>query len=200
LEQKKCPTKCKFISLDTPDENGFSYYLLHIGHHQHQYCIQNKPFNNEKEQLQKRVRSAPETLPRKLVVGQSLDTSHQLSSVRNISEVFANSDRVAYYRRKIIDDENIITKTSRRYGDNFVIDLLQFQSDHPNFIRKTDFTSKGVIILQTDWMQQQAFTKDNFSGVVTDSTYKYFANAFLLSRYVLNLLNIIFNHFNLDFM
>ncbi|CAH1765129.1 13543_t:CDS:2, partial [Entrophospora sp. SA101] len=80
LEWKKCSAECKFISLDMPDENGYSYYLLHIGHHKHQHCIQNKPFNNEKEQLQKCVRSAPETLPRKLVVGQSLDASDELYS------------------------------------------------------------------------------------------------------------------------
>ncbi|CAJ0860394.1 5489_t:CDS:2, partial [Entrophospora sp. SA101] len=63
LEWKKCSAKCKFISLNMPDENGYFYYLLHIGHHEFQHCIQNKPFNNEKEQLQKCVHPAPETLP-----------------------------------------------------------------------------------------------------------------------------------------
>jgi hypothetical protein len=103
---------------------------------------------------------------------------------RNISGSFTNSDRVGYYRRAMIDEENIITKTARRHGDNFVLDILQFQLDHPNFIRKIDFTNKGIVILQSDWMQRQGFSTNNYSGIVTDSTYKYFLNAFLLSRYI----------------
>jgi len=155
---------------------------LHYGHHVHEKCLQNKPFNQEKDQLKERVSAAPETLPKNLQVGQSLDINNPLASVRKISDAFSNTDRIAYYRRQIINEENIITKTARRQGDNFVLDILQFQHDHPNFIRKIDFTEKGVIMLQTDWMRQQYFSIDNFSGIVTDSTYKYFSNAFLLSR------------------
>jgi hypothetical protein len=116
------------------------------------------------------------------LVGQSLDENHPLASICNISESFTNSDCVGYYRRAIIDEENIITKTACQHGDNFVLDMLQFQLDHPNFIRKIDFTNKGIVILQLDWMQQQGFSTNNHSGIVTDSTYKYFSNAFLLSR------------------
>jgi len=173
--------------LDQPDETGFRFYLLHKGHHEHQKPIQNKPFNNEKDIFKKRVSTAPDVLPKKLQVGQSLDKSNLLTSVRNISQAFSNTDRIAYYRCKIIEEENIITKTARRYSDNFVLEILQFQVDHPNFIRRTDFANKGIIILQSDWMEQQAFSTSNFSGIVTDSTYKYFSNAFLLSRYVMNL-------------
>jgi len=116
-----------------------------------------------------------------------LDKSNPLTSVRNISKAFSNTDRIAYYCRKIIEEENLITKTAHRYSDNFVLDILQFQVDHPSFIRRVDFANKGVIILQSDWMEQQAFSMSNFSGIVTDSTYKYFSNAFLLSRYVMSL-------------
>ncbi|CAJ0900866.1 16742_t:CDS:2 [Entrophospora sp. SA101] len=77
------------------------------------------------DQLRERIRNAPETLPKKLLVGQSLDENHPLSSVRNISESFTNSDRVGYYRRAIIDEENIITKTAHQHGDNFFLDILQ---------------------------------------------------------------------------
>jgi len=184
LQWKHCTVNCKFITLNEPDENGFSYYLLHLGHHIHQRCLQNKPFNQEKDELKERVSAAPETLPKKMQVGQSLDNNNPLASVRKISKAFSNTDRIAYYRRQIINEENIITKTARRHGDNFVLDIFQFQQDHPNFIRKVDFTNKGIIVLQTDWMQQQGFSINNFSGIITDSTYKYFSNAFLLSRYV----------------
>ena len=180
-----CSVNCKFIKLDQPDENGFCFYLLHKGHHEHQKPIQNKPFNYEKDIFKKRVSMAPDTLPKKLQVGQSLDKDSLLSSVRNISGAFSNTDRIAYYRRKIIDEENLITKTAHCHSDNFVLDILQFQVEHPNFIRIADFANKGVIILQSNWMEQQAFSSNNFSGIVTDSTYKYFSNAFLLSRYKL---------------
>lgn len=186
LEWIQCTVNCKFIKLDQPDENGFCFYLLHKGHHEHQKSIQNKPFNYEKDMLKKRVSTAPDTLPKKLQVGQSLEKDNPLSSVRNISNAFSNTDRIAYYRRKMIEEENLITKTAHRYGDNFVLDILQFQVDHPNFIRRADFTNKGIIILQSNWMEQQAFSSSNFSGIVTDSTYKYFSNAFLLSRYIIN--------------
>ncbi|CAH1771242.1 2695_t:CDS:2, partial [Entrophospora sp. SA101] len=104
--------------------------------------IQCIPFNQEKDQLKKRVSAAPETLPKKMQVGQSLDNNNPLASVRKISEAFSNTDRIAYYSRQIINEENIITKTARRHGDNFILDILQFQQDHPNFIRKTDFANK----------------------------------------------------------
>jgi hypothetical protein len=180
-----CSVNCKFIKLDQPDENDFCYYLLHKGHHEHQKPIQNKPFNFEKDMFKKRVSTAPDVLPKKLQVGQSLDKDNPLSSVRNISKAFSNTDRIAYYRRKVIEEENLITKTAHRHGDNFVLDILKFQIDHPDFIRRADFASKGVIILQSNWMEQQVFSTSNFSGIVTDSTYKYFSNAFLLSRYKL---------------
>lgn len=171
--------------MDQPDENGFRFYLLHKGHHEHQKPIQNKPFNYEKDMLKKRVSTAPDVLPKKLQVGQSLNKNDPLASVRNISEAFSNTDRIAYYRRKIIEEENLVTKTARQHGDNFVLDILQFQSDHPNFIKEADFLNKGIIILQSKWMENQLLSKDNFSGILTDTTYKYFENAFLLSRYLL---------------
>ena len=184
LKWIKCTASCKFIQLEQLDDDEYCYYILHSGHHHHKKCIQTKPFNNEKDQLRERIHNAPEMLPKKLLVGQSLDENHPLASVRNISGSFTNSDRVGYYRRAMIDEENIITKMARWHGDNFVLDILQFQLDHPNFIRKIDFTNKGIVILQSDWMQRQGFSTNNYSGIVTDSTYKYFLNAFLLSRYI----------------
>jgi hypothetical protein len=160
---------------------------LHKGHHEHEKPIQNKPFNNEKDIFKKRVSTAPDILPKKLQVGQSLDENNLLSSVRNISKAFSNVDRIAYYRRKVIEEENIITKTARRSSDNFILDILQFQTDHPNFIREADFLNKGIIILQSEWMESQLLLENNFTGFLTDSTYKYFENAFLLSRYVINI-------------
>jgi hypothetical protein len=168
--------------LDKPGEDGFCFFMLHYKHHEHGRCLQTKPFNAEKEKFKERILASPDTLPKKLQVGQSLDSSNPLASVRSISDAYSNSDRIAYYRRKIIDQENIITKTSRRSGDNFVIDFFQFQQDHPNFVQKVDIQNKGIICLQSDWMQNQAFSEQNFLGILTDSTYKYFANAFLLSR------------------
>ena len=158
LKWIKCAASCKFIQLEQLDNSGYCYYILHSGHHHHKQCIQTKPFNNEKDQLRKRIQNAPETLPKKLVVGQSLDEHNSLASVRNISEAFTNSDRVRYYHRTIIEEGNIITKTAHRHEDNFVLDILQFQIDHPDFIRKVDFINKGIIILQSDWMQEQGFS------------------------------------------
>ncbi|CAJ0840569.1 17102_t:CDS:1 [Entrophospora sp. SA101] len=163
---------CKFIKSDQPDENGFYFYLLHKGHHEHQKPIQNKPFNNEIDMFKKSASAAPDTLPQKLHVGQSLEKNNPFSLVRNISDAFSNTDQIAYYLCKVIEEENLITKTAHRYGDNFVLGILQFQLDHPNFIRRADFANKGIIILQSDWMEQQTFSSSNFSGIVTDSTFQ----------------------------
>jgi hypothetical protein len=184
LKWIECTANCKFVELDKPDENGYIFFFLHTGHHKHKRPIQKKPFNTQNERFSERIHTAPDTLPKKLQVGQSLDNNHPLASVRNISDVFANSDRIGYYRRKIIEKENLITKTSRHSGDNFIMDFLNFQKIHTNFVRKADFENKGIIILQTEWMGTQAFSENNFSGILTDSTYKYFKNAFLLTRYV----------------
>ncbi|CAH1768084.1 9562_t:CDS:2, partial [Entrophospora sp. SA101] len=191
LEWIKCSASCKFISLDNPDKSGFRYFLLHYMHHQHGRCLQTKPFNIEKEKFKERILSTPDTLPKKLQVGQSFKNNSPLGSVKNISDAYSNNDRVAYYRRSIIDQEKIITKISRKNSDNFVIDFLRFQEEHPNFVQKADFQNKGIICLQSDWMQNQAFSENNFSGILTDSTYKYFANAFLLSRWIPILISVI---------
>ena len=60
LEHIMCTVNCKFIKLDQPDKNGFCFYLLHKGHHEHQKPIQNKPFNNEKDMFKKRISTAPD--------------------------------------------------------------------------------------------------------------------------------------------
>ncbi|CAH1771245.1 9408_t:CDS:1, partial [Entrophospora sp. SA101] len=125
-----------------PDENGFTYYLLHYGHHTHQKCLQNKPFNQEKDQLKKRISAAPETFPKKMQMGQSLDNNNPLASIRKISEAFSNTDRIAYYCLQIINEENIITKTACRHGDNFILDILQFQQDHPNLLERLILPTK----------------------------------------------------------
>jgi hypothetical protein len=67
------------------------------------------------------------------------------------------------------------------------MDFLDFQKVHTNFVRKADLVNKGIIVLQSKWMEAQAFSENNFSGILTDSTYKYFKNAFLLTRYVIGL-------------
>ncbi|CAJ0838508.1 8042_t:CDS:2 [Entrophospora sp. SA101] len=127
---------------EKPDENGFTYYLLHYGHHTHQKCLQNKPFNQEKDQLKKRISAAPETFPKKMQMGQSLDNNNPLASIRKISEAFSNTDRIAYYCLQIINEENIITKTACRHGDNFILDILQFQQDHPNLLERLILPTK----------------------------------------------------------
>ncbi|CAJ0843365.1 5708_t:CDS:2 [Entrophospora sp. SA101] len=151
----ECSVTCKFITLDEPDESGYRFLYLHQGHHHHQKTLLKKPFNHQQDKLKKRVQTAPDVLPQKLLVGQSLDVNHPLTSVRNISEAFANNDCIAYYRRKIIDEENIITKTSRKSGDNFLTDIYQFQQEHPEFIRNIDLMKKGIITLQSEWMKNQ---------------------------------------------
>ncbi|CAH1770680.1 11656_t:CDS:2, partial [Entrophospora sp. SA101] len=175
----ECSVTCKFITLDEPDESGYRFLYLHQGHHHHQKTLLKKPFNHQQDKLKKRVQTAPDVLPQKLLVGQSLDVNHPLTSVRNISEAFANNDRIAYYRRKIIDEENIITKTSRKSGDNFLTDIYQFQQEHPEFIRNIDLMKKGIITLQSEWMKNQNLST---SAILNDSTYKYFTNAFLVTR------------------
>ncbi|CAJ0632045.1 4275_t:CDS:2 [Entrophospora sp. SA101] len=174
----ECSVTCKFITLDEPDESGYRFLYLHQGHHHHQKTLLKKPFNHQQDKLKKRVQTAPDVLPQKLLVGQSLDVNHPLTSVRNISEAFANNDRIAYYRRKIIDEENIITKTSRKSGDNFLTDIYQFQQEHPEFIRNIDLMKKGIITLQSEWMKNQNLST---SAILNDSTYKYFTNAFLVT-------------------
>ncbi|CAH1758431.1 10212_t:CDS:2 [Entrophospora sp. SA101] len=46
---------------------------------------------------------------------QYLDKYNPFAFVRKLSETFSNADMVAYYRRKIINDEDIIVKTACRH-------------------------------------------------------------------------------------
>jgi hypothetical protein len=138
------------------------------------------------EKFQERVQSAPDTRPLKLKVGQSLEEGHPLQPVRQISDALNNIDRIAYYRRKIICDSHITTKLARQHCDDFIIGIRNFQDDHPDFIQRVDFAKKEVIIMQTKWMRIQLgdLTRDscrNNLGTLTDTTYKYFRNGFLMT-------------------
>lgn len=164
---------------------------MFLGHHNHPQPPIKKPFPVDKELFAKRIKAAPDTRPLKLKVGQSLQPGHVLGPVRNISEAFNNLDRITYYRRAILQGSGIVTESTRKHSDDSFIFFSMFQRDHPNFVQHTNFTSKIVIILQTDWMKAQLREliredRDGNLGTLTDTTYSYFKSGFLLSSSLYN--------------
>jgi hypothetical protein len=166
-------------------------HTIALGHHTHPQPPVRKPSPVEKELFANRIKAAPDTRPLKLKVGQSLQPGHDLGPVKNISEAFNNLSRIAYYRKTILQDSGIVTKSAREHSDDSFIFFSMFQRDHPNFVQHTNFTGKIVIILQTDWMKAQLreLTRENGDGdlgTLTDTTYSYFKSGFLLSSSLYN--------------
>ena len=109
-----------------------------------------------------------------------------LEPVRNISEAFTNLSRIAYYRRKIISESNIISKIAHHHADDFIKDLTIFQEAHPDFIQRICLIKKVVITVQSKWMKAQLkeLTREsskNNLGILSDTTYKFFHQGFLLT-------------------
>lgn len=157
-----------------------------LGHHLHAQPPIHKPSPSEFTLFAKKIETAPDILPLKLKVGQSLNPSSTSAPIRNISAAFNNLDRIGYYRNKVLQSSEIVTRTSRQHSDDFLTQFTQFQSDHHDFIQYTNFVRGAVIILQTPWMKRQLLelTREDGSkrlGTLTDTTYKFFKAGFLLT-------------------
>jgi hypothetical protein len=132
------------------------------------------------------IRSAPERKPLRLVVGHSNDPEDPKGPVRNIHPAFVNRDRVAYLRREELKHMGY----SASDGDSWQgLVTLQEQFGQPFIVSSSVEMSESHISIQTKFMRDlllEESRKENL-GVVTDATYSFFKNGFLIASSVYSL-------------
>jgi hypothetical protein len=123
--------------------------------------------------------TSPHDGPKKLLVGTATDPSAPSSSIRHVHAGLQNLDRIAYFRRRILKDNNLTPTTN---ADSGFKEFLEFQAAHPNFVVKADWQLSRVCISMTLKEITESVIEVSHGGCfLTDATYDFAKELYLIS-------------------
>lgn len=184
-----CFSSLKWIHCDAALK--FEYNLAHdkivIKHqsiHNHDCPPVSKPDFESKKKFSKIVKLNPAQKPLQLVVG-TLNPLEKNQSVSHLHEAFLNRDRTAYYRRVVLEEMGYSFN-----GNDFFSSLKTFQSrfsDSLNFFSGLQLNKVYLSCctnFQLSRLSDTSFFGRTIGGIITDATYNFFKNGYLLSSSV----------------
>lgn len=166
LRHVECKAKCTIIKY-----GDNSRLFEHIGFHRHRPPPNLHLTPTQRTEFNEIVQSNPTRTPVQLITGTSLDGPGR--PVTSLDPSLNNVDRVAYYRRGVMNGGD----QPRRGGDKFVDAITSFMEKHPGFIVFLRFAPSALIILQTEFMASlmaKEARSDARNGFVTDSHFSFF--------------------------
>ncbi|EGG08301.1 uncharacterized protein MELLADRAFT_85035 [Melampsora larici-populina 98AG31] len=135
----------------------------------------------------KRVVENPDVGPLRHKVGRAPAGKKEIVTASNIHAGFGNLHRTGYYRRKLLGEAGVIPKKSvPGAADNFIMDMYHWSERGLNVVSCSMKRVNMHMTFQTDWMHQQLMARDEDNrvyggGLLSDVTYKFFKNGYLLS-------------------
>ncbi|EGG02975.1 uncharacterized protein MELLADRAFT_90616 [Melampsora larici-populina 98AG31] len=167
----QCPTtSCR---IDIEKASGWAV-LRHLGTHNHVWPTSKKADPLAMRTLTIELVKNPKVGPLVLKVGQAGAGQTVTPPVTDIHPAFSNGGRLGYLRRKVLVEKGLMPeKESKGGGDRLIMDLMHWGSDvHINF--------------QSEWMAEQLVQRDQFGkvysgGLLSDVTYRFFKNGYLLT-------------------
>ncbi|EGG10997.1 uncharacterized protein MELLADRAFT_92421 [Melampsora larici-populina 98AG31] len=157
--------------------------IRHSGVHLHQWPRRRIPDKLAQVKFAKKVVENPDVGPLRLKVGRAPAGKKGIVTASAIHPAFGHIHHVGYYRRKILSDAGLIPeKNVPGAGDSFLLDMIHWID-----IISASFKRKNThLTFQTEWMAQQLLSRDEYKqvyagGLLSDVTYKFFANGYLLS-------------------
>ncbi|OAV99987.1 hypothetical protein PTTG_25128 [Puccinia triticina 1-1 BBBD Race 1] len=189
----ECPGKighqsCK-NTITRFDENKITGWaiLRHHGTHRHPWPAPKKPDPLSKLKLKNEIMKNPSAGAFKLKLGKPTAPLNPFESVTKIHELFVNSDRLRYHRRRILIELGINPdKCGDGVGDKFLHDM--FQWNHVGLLIISVSFTPGIkhFTFQTKWMAERLVTRDQNNevysgGLLSDVTYRLFQTGYLLS-------------------
>ncbi|EGG07266.1 uncharacterized protein MELLADRAFT_85895 [Melampsora larici-populina 98AG31] len=161
--------------------------IRHCGIHDHPWPCRGKPDKLSLDKLSKKVVKNPDVGPLRLKVGRAPAGKKEITTVTNIHPAFGNLHRSAYYRRKLLVDAGVIPeKRIPGTADSFILDMGHWADRGLRMISCSFLPENTHMTFQTEWMAEQLLSRDNDDrfyggGLLSDVTYKFFVNGYLLS-------------------
>ncbi|EGG06901.1 uncharacterized protein MELLADRAFT_86319 [Melampsora larici-populina 98AG31] len=176
-------TSCR---VDIEKDSGWAV-LCHSGVHKHPWPASKKADPMAMMELTKELVKNPKAGPLVLKVGQAGTGQTVTSPVINIHPAFSNGGRLGYLRRKVLVAKGLMPKKeSKGGGDRLIIDLMHWGRNGLQLISTSLLGDAVHITFQTEWMAEQLVRRDQFGkiysgGLLSDVTYRFFKNGYLLT-------------------
>ncbi|KNF00585.1 hypothetical protein PSTG_06278 [Puccinia striiformis f. sp. tritici PST-78] len=176
------------VRFDFHKDTGWAL-LRHHGLHDHRWPTPKKPDPLSFEAYARRVKKNPDASALKLKLGITGDPSEPFESVVDIHESLGNSDRARYYRRIILEKLHAGADKKRGGADRFILDMIEWDQRGLTTISSSFRRGEEHFTFQTPWMSERLLerreeddeNKINSGGLISDVTYKFFLNGYLLT-------------------
>ncbi|POW21224.1 hypothetical protein PSHT_02634 [Puccinia striiformis] len=165
--------------------------LRHEGFHDHPWPTPKKPDLEALEEFFDEVKKNPKATALQLRVGTGTgsDNHKPISSLVDIHESLGNADRLRYYRRLALKEveECASKKNGGSGGDSVIFDMIQWHKMGLEMISSGHGEGQEHYTFQTRWMSQMLLSRREegnklySGGLISDVTYKFFKNGYLLT-------------------
>ncbi|EGG04179.1 uncharacterized protein MELLADRAFT_89606 [Melampsora larici-populina 98AG31] len=188
----RCTEELQYIECNDTlcrlDEHVSGWGIIrHSGIHNHRWPRRGKPDKLSLAKFAKRVVENPDVGPLRHKVGRAPAGKKEIVTASNIHAGFGNLHRTGYYRRKLLGEAGVIPEKSvPGAADNFIMDMYHWSERGLNVVSCSMKRVNMHMTFQTDWMHQQLMARDEDNrvyggGLLSDVTYKFFKNGYLLS-------------------
>ncbi|EFP89599.2 uncharacterized protein PGTG_15748 [Puccinia graminis f. sp. tritici CRL 75-36-700-3] len=161
--------------------------LRHRGIHDHPWPEAKKPDQLARDALKNVIASNPKAGAFALRIRKPNASQDSYESVLDIHPSLGNADRLRYYRKLMLKELNITPDNiSGEVDDKFITDLFKWVKRGMLIISSSYLEGEEHFTFQSEWMQKRLLARniDNqvySTGLVSDVTYRFFRNGYLLS-------------------
>ncbi|OAV88135.1 hypothetical protein PTTG_29135, partial [Puccinia triticina 1-1 BBBD Race 1] len=185
VSHQRCPDSVA-IQFDHHLPTGWGI-LRQKGTHPHPWPKAKKPDRMAKEELKAEIKKHPKATALALKMGKASDPTADIDSVVAIHPAYINQDRLAYYRRTILAELGLAPdKLGDGVGDKFLLTMFGWAARVMWIISSSFMPQNEHFTFQTKWMSDRLMARDSDNqvysgGLLSDVTYRYFENGYLLT-------------------
>ncbi|EFP79471.2 uncharacterized protein PGTG_05792 [Puccinia graminis f. sp. tritici CRL 75-36-700-3] len=185
--------ECKNTLICVDEHVATSWAVLrHCGVHNHVWPEAKKPDQLSRETLKAEIAKNPKAGAFSLRIRKPNPSQDTYDSVLDIHPSLGNADRLRYYRKLMLKELNITPENlGGSVGDHFITDLFKWVKVF-GFRRGLLIISSSYLegeehfTFQSEWMKKRLLARDidhkvYGTGLVSDVTYRFFRNGYLLS-------------------
>ncbi|EFP75099.2 uncharacterized protein PGTG_01692 [Puccinia graminis f. sp. tritici CRL 75-36-700-3] len=161
--------------------------LRHRGEHNHPWPEAKKPDLLSRETLKAEIAKNPKAGAFSLRIRKPNASQDTYNSVLDIHPSLGNADQLRYYRKLMLKELNITPDhLGGSVGDQFITDMFKWVKRGLLIISSSYLEGEEHFTFQSEWMRKRILARDidhkvYGTGLVSDVTYRFFRNGYLLS-------------------